>query len=122
MLDNSKLVAKQKAGGEPSASKPQPDGASLGKASAKEKTSSSEFGEIKASRPGEAKIAANEAAKALNVKAEAKPVSKVASGDAGIAKNKVTHVPARPSGFFSSLQSASKKPGTSTKQKDGKIR
>lgn len=58
--------------------------------------------------------------------AESKPT---ASGSAqNVGKPKTNHVAAKPSGFFSSLQSASKKPGTSNaalqaaQQKDGKAR
>ena len=42
--------------------------------------------------------------------------------DASDSKTKVVNVAAKPSGFFSSLKSASKKPGSSTKSEDGKLR
>lgn len=54
----------------------------------------------------------------VNAKGDAKSVSQTAGVDAS--KVKVNHVAAKPSGFFSSLQSASKKPGTSTKMKESK--
>ena len=44
------------------------------------------------------------------------------SGETDQSKIKVVHTQAKPSAFFAGLQSASKKPGTSTKGKDGKPR
>lgn len=55
-------------------------------------------------------------------KMEPKAGSKMPSADASSTKVKVNTVTAKPSGFFSSLQSASKKPGTSSKLRDGKPR
>ena len=53
----------------------------------------------------------------IDAKANTKSVS-----DASDSKTKVVNVAAKPSGFFSSLKSASKKPGSSTKSEDGKLR
>lgn len=47
------------------------------------------------------------------VKSEPKAVSKSAPTTATLNQKKANHISAKPSGFFSSLQSASKKPGTS---------
>ena len=55
-----------------------------------------------------------------SAKADSKAATKMATMDSS--KVKANHITAKPSGFFSSLQSASKKPGTSSKSKDGKIR
>ena len=55
-------------------------------------------------------------------KVDAKAGTKTPSADGSSTKVKVNNVTAKPSGFFSSLQSASKKPGTSSKLKDGKPR
>ena len=46
-----------------------------------------------------------------------KPVAKIGP-DAADSKAKVVNVPSKPSAFFSSLKSASKKPGTSAKSDD----
>lgn len=51
--------------------------------------------------------------------AKANPKS---ASDASESKTKVVNVAAKPSGFFSNLKSASKKPGTSIKSEDGKSR
>lgn len=64
--------------------------------------------------------------KRQQAKPELKAVSKFAPTTATINQKKANHISAKPSGFFSSLQSASKKPGTSNaallsaKSKDGK--
>ena len=55
-------------------------------------------------------------------KVEAKSGTKISSADASSTKAKTNTITPKPSGFFSSLQSASKKPGTSSKLKDGKPR
>ena len=57
-----------------------------------------------------------------SAKADAKAGSKTPPADASSTKGKANTVNTKPSGFFSSLQSASKKPGTSSKIKDGKPR
>lgn len=49
--------------------------------------------------------------------ADVKSISKTPS-DAGDTKQKVVNVAAKPSAFFSSLKSASKRPGTSSKAED----
>lgn len=64
--------------------------------------------------------------KRQQAKPELKAVSKFAPTTATITQKKANHISAKPSGFFHSLQSASKKPGTSNaallsaKSKDGK--
>lgn len=55
-------------------------------------------------------------------KVDAKVGTKMPSADASSTKVKANPVTTKPSGFFSSLQSASKKPGTSSKMKDSKSR
>ena len=55
-------------------------------------------------------------------KVDAKAGTKTPSADASSTKVKANPVTTKPSGFFSSLQSASKKPGTSSRLKDGKSR
>lgn len=64
-------------------------------------------------------------AKRPQVKPELKSVSKSAPTTTTLNQKKANHISAKPSSFFSSLQSASKKPGTSNaalsaKSKDGK--
>ncbi len=55
-------------------------------------------------------------------KIDVKAGTKTSSADASSTKAKANNVAAKTSGFFSSLQSASKKPGTSSKMKDVKSR
>ena len=55
-------------------------------------------------------------------KGDTKAGTKTPTADTSLSKAKVNNVTGKPSGFFSSLQSASKKPGTSSKLKDGKTR
>ena len=57
-----------------------------------------------------------------SAKADAKAGTKTQPADASSTKGKANAANTKPSGFFSSLQSASKKPGTSSKLKDGKPR
>ena len=78
---------------------------------------------VKKERTVDAKrLSAEPASKGSSLKAkpshDVKSVSKTAS-DAVDAKPKVVNVAAKPSAFFSSLKSASKRPGTSTKAEDG---
>lgn len=55
-------------------------------------------------------------------KGEASVGTKSSSADGSNTKVKANHIIAKPSGFFSSLKSASKKPGTSSQLKDGKVK
>ena len=55
-------------------------------------------------------------------KVDAKAGTKPPSADASSTKPKINNATGKSSGFFSSLQSASKKPGTSSRLKDGKSR
>lgn len=68
------------------------------------------------------KTASSSDARQSSTKVDAKAGTKMPSADVSSTKAKVNTVTAKPSGFFSSLQSASKKPGTSSKLKDGKPR
>ena len=87
--------------------------------------------ETKVSRPTDAKkgdknvatkTASGSDARQPSIKVDAKAGTKMTSADASSTKVKVSTGIAKSSGFFSSLQSASKKPGTSSKLKDGKPR
>ena len=57
------------------------------------------------------------AGKAKTALADPKPLAKTVS-DAADSKAKIVNVPSKPSAFFSSLKSASKKPGTSARSDD----
>ena len=61
-------------------------------------------------------------AKLTTTSGDLKTAPKALSTDAGNLKTKVVNVAAKPSGFFSSLKSASKRPGTSTKSEDNNSR
>ena len=67
------------------------------------------------------KAASGSDSRQSSTKVDAKAGAKNQSADAST-KVKVNNGTSKPSGFFSSLQSASKKPGTSSKLKDGKPR
>ena len=69
-----------------------------------------------------AKTASDSDSRQPSTKVDAKAGTKIQSADASSAKVKVNSGTNKSSGFFSSLQSASKKPGTSSKLKDGKPR
>lgn len=69
-----------------------------------------------------AKTASGSDSRQPTTKVDAKAGTKNQSADASSAKAKVNTGTTKSSGFFSSLQSASKKPGTSSKLKDGKLR
>ncbi|KAL9105039.1 MAG: hypothetical protein Q9163_000052 [Psora crenata] len=70
--------------------------------------------------PSETSKAANSAfpVKAASASGDSKASAKAYLSEAVAMKTKVINVAAKPSGFFSSLKSASKKPGTSTKAED----
>ena len=76
----------------------------------------------KADKGVTAKTAVGSDSRQPSTKVDAKAGTKNQSADASSAKVKVNPGTNKSSGFFSSLQSASKKPGTSSKLKDGKIR
>ena len=57
-----------------------------------------------------------------SVKADAKVAIKTAGSDSSAVKIKTNHITAKPTGFFTGLKSASKKPGTSVKSEAGKTR
>ena len=69
-----------------------------------------------------AKTASGSDSRQPSTKVDAKAGTKNQSADASSAKVKINTGTTKSSGFFSSLQSASKKPGTSSKLKDGKLR
>ena len=68
------------------------------------------------------RTASNSEARQPPSKIDAKASTKPSVADGSSIKLKGNAVTAKPSGFFSSLQSASKKPGTSSKLKDSKPR
>ena len=68
------------------------------------------------------KLTSGSEARTTPSKVDAKAGTKTPTADTSSTKAKVNNVTGKPSGFFSSLQSASKKPGTSSKLKDGKPR
>ena len=68
------------------------------------------------------KVTSGSEARIPPAKVDAKAGTKTPTADTPSTKSKVNNVTGKPSGFFSSLQSASKKPGTSSKLKDGKPR
>lgn len=131
VLDNAAEVSKQKTADEKSVQNQETNGANAKLLGDGVRNSSSS--EIKNARPIDArkgektaatttKIASGSDARHPSVKVDAKAGTKMPSADASSTKIKVITVTAKPSGFFSSLQSASKKPGTSSKLKDGKSR
>ena len=129
VLDNAADVSKQKIPDE-KAAKSQEINATNAKLST-DGTRNSTSSENKNSRSIDAKKsdkgAANKTppsseARQLPTKNDAKTGTKTPSTDTSSQKPKASTVTSKPSGFFSSLQSASKKPGTSSKLKDGKPR
>ena len=76
----------------------------------------------KADRSVAAKTAFGSDSRQPSTKVDTKAGTKNQPADASSAKVKVNTGTNKSSGFFSSLQSASKKPGTSSKLKDGKPR
>lgn len=129
VLDNAADVSKQKTVDEKSALNQEMNDANAKLLSdgARNPTSN----EIKVSRPTDAKkgdksvatkTASGSDARQPSTKVDVKAGTKTPSADASSTKVKVSTGIVKPSGFFSSLQSASKKPGTSSKLKDGKPR
>ena len=55
-------------------------------------------------------------------KADAKTGTKTAGSETSASKIKTNHITTKPTGFFAGLKSASKKPGTSAKLEEGKVR
>ena len=128
VLDNAANVSKQKVAEEKSA-----QGQDANAANAKtlgDGARNSNFNETKQrptdSKKGDKAVAAKTASgsepRLTPSKVDAKVGAKAPSADTSSTKAKVNNVTGKPSGFFSSLQSASKKPGTSSKLKDGKSR
>ena len=128
VLDNAAEVSKQKTTDEKSAQIQEMNGANaklLGDGARDLKSN-----ETKNTRPIDAKkgdrgvatttkIASGSDARQPSTRFDSKAGTKMPTADARVKVNTVT---AKPSGFFSSLQSASKKPGTSSKLKDSKSR
>ncbi len=122
ILNNAKVVAEQKACGEHRVSTTQSNGTGVSKPGV-------DSDEIKKRRTGETKKSALDAnhrapgikenPKATTTKTDPKASSKPNTADSST-KGKVNPLPNKSSVFFSSLQSASKKPGTSTKSKEGR--
>ena len=69
--------------------------------------------------PGARPTGTEAVAKPISSNGDSKASSKAKTDGSTEVKTKVVNVKAKPSGFFSSLKSASKKPGTSTKAEDG---
>ena len=68
------------------------------------------------------KLSSGSEARIPQSKVDGKAGTKTPTADTSSTKAKVNNITGKSSGFFSSLQSASKKPGTSSKLKDGKPR
>ena len=127
ILDNAANVSKQKTADERLA-----QGQEMNGANAKlqgDGLRNSNSNENKNARPTDSKkgdksgaIKSNSDTRQATTKIDTKAGIKMSSADASSAKAKVNTVTTKPSGFFSSLQSASKKPGTSSKLKDGKLK
>lgn len=127
VLDNAADALKQKTVGEKSAQSQEMYDANARLLSDGARNPNSN--ETKISRPTEAKkgdksvatkTASGSDARQPSTKVDSKAGIKTASADASSTKMKASTGTTKPSGFFSSLQSASKKPGTSSKLKDGK--
>ena len=103
-----------------SSKKPRSDQVSDTQSLKKQATSTSQLGQVST------KLAGAASDKHQTVKVESKLAAKPIVSATPVPKIKTNHVVAKPSAFFSSLQSASKKPGTSnaalqsTKSKEGK--
>jgi len=134
VLENAAEVSKQKTAGVKALNVNQPNGTAA--KLQKERSEASDSKETKKEQPAIRKpsTVANKfsssgttakpsaiTARQPPAKADAKASTKTAATDASGAKTKANNITAKPSGFFSSLKSASKKPGTSSKE-DGKSR
>ena len=130
ILDNAASITKQKAGGEKSTSNgvltkqsgngPRVSDGSEAKTVRPEVKKSSSLSN-KSSSSTTSKSANSSDARQATAKADAKPTAKVLGTDSSN-KPKANVITTKPSAFFSSLKSASKKPGTSSKLEDGKPR
>ena len=129
VLDNAADVSKQKTADEKSAQSQEINGANTKSLSDGARNANSD--ETKNARPIDTKkgdkgvvtkTALGSDARQPTTKVDAKTGTRMPSADASSSKIKANTVAAKPSGFFSSLQSASKKPGTSSKLKDIKSR
>ena len=132
ILDNAPKVSKQRATGEALVQSQQSSGSTAKPSS--ERPRAPDVNETKPMR-SDAKKASGVAGKATMTaksanapearQSSAKTDSKTAVKTVGMdnsSKLKANHITAKPSSFFSSLKSASKKPGTSAKLEDGKTR
>ena len=130
ILDNAANITKQKTTGEKSttngaSTKSSSNGPRSSEAN-ETKTARSEVKKTstlsnKSSSTTILKSANNSDVRQTTAKADAKPTSKVL-GTESSSKPKANVITTKPSAFFSSLKSASKKPGTSSKLEDGKPR
>ena len=126
VLDNATEVSKQKTADEKAGqghdtnAKLLSDGARISKSN---ETQTPRSMDVKKGDKGVAnKTASGSEARQTSAKLDVKAGIRTSSADAASAKAKASTSTAKPSGFFSSLQSASKKPGTSSKTKEGKPR
>lgn len=135
ILDNAAEVSKQKIVGV-KAVKPEPTNGATPKLQ-KQRSPSIESKDIKRDQPtirkpstvanksSNSAIASKLAradARQPGAKADAKTPAKTAAADASATKIKTNTITAKPSGFFTGLKSASKRPGTSSKSEDGRSR
>ena len=130
ILDNAASITKQKTAGEkstsngvltkPSGNGPRVSDASEAKTARPEVKKSSSLSN-KSSSSTTSKSANSSDARQATAKADAKSTAKVLGTDSSN-KPKANVITTKPSAFFSSLKSASKKPGTSSKLEDGKSR
>ena len=134
ILDNAATMTKQKVIGDKPTLSQQSNGVMPKSTSSSSRTS--EIIETKTARPevrkpftSSSKSSSTTIAKSANssdgrqasTKADAKLISKTVGTDSP-SKVKTNLIATKPSGFFSSLKSASKKPGTSSKLEDSKTR
>ena len=128
ILDNAANITKQKTAGEkstsngvltkPSSNGPRVSDASEAKTARPEVKKSSSLS--KSSSSTTSKSANSSDARQATAKADAKSAAKMGTDSSN--KPKANVITTKPSAFFSSLKSASKKPGTSSKLEDGKPR
>ena len=126
ILDNATEVSKQKTADEKAGQGQDMNAKLLGdgaRSSKSNETQTPRSIDVKKGDKGVAsKMASGSEARQTSAKLDVKAGTRTPSADAASAKAKASSGTAKSSGFFSSLQSASKKPGTSSKMKDGKPR
>ena len=125
ILDNATDVSKQKTADEKAGQGQETNAKRLGDGARVSKSNETQPRSIDTKKGDKGvinKSASTSEARQTSAKIDVKAGTKPPSTDAASAKAKANTSTAKPSGFFSSLQSASKKPGTSSKIKDGKPR